>query len=385
MLNLISRNQPAINFAKTVRNVVTLKNEYAKVIMDRSKPITEELISSLIAQGIMSYAGRNPVPALDADGNLQRTDLDLLSFLVPLAARHAVVEIPEYKNRRQVVKMEGKRKIGSGNFGPITSLVSNRDVFSFSIKIHDKTIVVEDALGREKLGDFRNYLVVDCNGEIYNGWNKIVWNTSVAENAFLNNKRLWTGNSVQFKYFVHPNRWQSVFGAPHLLKKMLLARITDEARFYRAEIKRLHALGIYSTSAEFNGKCKTVRETICRGATKKIAVPTMEMLLTLPKFIGSYEALPNNVDGLIEAYRRQRILTYTWKPAVQFVVRANEAAFFRFGLNADGKGKIAHWLKSRRWILAKKSPRSALYQTMKLSDKISILYRLKTKTEHVSV
>jgi hypothetical protein len=381
MFNLSSRNQPAINFAKTVRNVVTMKNEYASVIMDRSKPITEELVSSLIAQGIISYAGRNPVPALDADGNLKTTDLDLLSFLVPLAARHAVIEIPEYKNRRQVIKTEGERKIGTNNFGPITSLVSNQKVFSFCIKIHDKTIAVKDDVGAEKLGAYRNYLVVDCNGEIYNGWNKIVWNPSSKENAFLAEKRLWTGNSVQFKYFVHPNRWQSVFGAPHLLKKMLLARITDEARFYRAEIKRLHALGIYTSG----GFSKPIRETIMRGATRKIEVQTMEMLLTLPKFIGAYQSMENSVAGLLEAYRRQRILTYTWKPAIQFVVRANEAAYFRFGLKANGQGKIARWLKSRRWVEAKKSPRSALYQTMKLSDNMSILYRLKTKTEHVSV
>ena len=67
-----------------------------------------------------------------------------------------------------------------------------------------------------------------------------------------------------------------------------------------------------------------------------------------------------------------------------FVVRANEAAFFKFGLKADGVGQIASWLKKFSWALGKKSPRSALYQTLKFNDQVSLLYRLKTKTERVS-
>lgn len=380
MATLNLRNQPTIHFAKTVRDVVSLKNEYAQVIMDRSKSITHELVSALVAQGVMSYSGRNPKPALDADGNFQTTDLDLLSFLVPLAARNAVVEIPSYKNRRQTVKNGDERKIGTNQFGSITSLVSNKSVFSFSVKIHDKTIAVKDDNGDEELGAYRNYMVVDCDGRLYDGWDRIVLNPNAKENSFLTEKSLWTGNTVYFKHFVHPNRWQSVFGAPHLLKKMLLARIDDEARFYRAEIKRLHALGIFAGS----GMPKPERVKTVRGETRKIEVSTMEMLLTLPKFTGEYEAASNTVEGLLAAYRRQHLLTYKWKPLVQFVVRANEAAFFKFGLDANGVGKIARWLAKFTWQLAKKSPRSALYQTMKFNDKVSLLYRLKTKTERVS-
>lgn len=379
MANLSFRNQPAIHFAKTVRDVVSLKNEYAQIIMDRSRPITEGFVSALIAQGVMSYSGRNPRPALDLDGNFQTTDLDLLSFLVPLAARNAVIEIPEYANRRQTVRHGDERKVGTNQFGPITSLVSNRQVFSFSIKIHDKTIVTKDDIGDEEIGGYRNYMVVDCNGEIYNGWNKIVLNPNAKENAFLTKKNLLTGNTVYFKHFVHPNRWKSVFGAPHLLKKMLLARIDDEARFYRREIKRLHGLGIYATS----GFAKKERVVTVRGATKKIAVQTMEMLLTLPKFSGEYKAVPNTAAGLFMAYRRARLLTYTLKLAVQFIVRANEAAFFKFGLNEKGLGRIASWLRKCKWVEGKKSPRSALYQVMKFNDNVSLLYRLKTKTERV--
>lgn len=381
MVKLSYRNQPAIGFAKTVKEVVSLQNEYAKIIMDRSQPITEELIGALIAQGVLSYEKRNPAPALDQDGNLQVTDLDLLSFLVPLSWRRAVIEIPEYRNHRQTVKRSNERKIGDSSFGPLVNLVSNQRSFAFSVKIHDKSIAVDDGSESEDLGAYRNYMVVDGNGRLYDGWDKIVWKPTAEENSFLKEKGLFTGNSVHFKHFVHPNRWKSVFGAPHLLKKMLLARLTDEAKFYRKEIKRLHGLGIYCLS----GLGKKPKVKTFRGPTEKRMIETMEMQLGLPKFTGEYQPVEDTQKGLLDAYARQRILTYRWKPAVQFVVRANEAAFFLYGLKEDGKGRVASWLKKCRWVEGKKSPRSKLYQIMKLGDEVSLLYRIKTITEHVAV
>ncbi len=380
MAKLSYRNQPVIHFAKTVKDVVSLKNEYAKIIMDRNAPITEELVGALIAQGVLGYEKRNPAPAFDLDGNLQVTDLDLLSFLVPLAQRRTVIEIPEYRNNRQVVRKSDERKIGDRSFGPLVNLVSNQRSFSFSVKIHDQTIAVTDG-DEERLGAYRNYMVVDGSGRLYDGWDKIVWKPTTEEDSFLKEKSLFTGNSVHFKYFVHPNRWKSVFGAPHLLKKMLLARLTDEAKFYRKEIKRLNALGIFCSSGEY----KPPRAKILRGPTEKKSIKTMEMQLSMPKFIGEYAPVPETKEGLLEAYRKQRIMTYHWKPIVQFVVRANEAAFFLFGQKDDGEGRIASWLRKCSWVEGKKSKRSAIYKIMKLGDKMSLLYRIKTITERVAV
>jgi hypothetical protein len=383
MIGLKFRGRPAIKIAKTVRDIAHFNNEYANTIMDRSQVIDEEFIGAIIAQGIMSYAGREPQPALDEDGNFQCTDLDLLSFLSPIAARGAVIEIPRYRNRRQIVKREGERKIGTNQFGPITSLVSNKEVFSFSVKIHDKTIVVKDSeTGREEIGAFRNYMLVDCDGHWYDGWNKIVWDPSAEENAFLNDHRLWTGNTVYFQYYVHPNRWQSVFGAPHLLKKMLITRLEDEASYYRKEIDRLLEAGIHFPGTG-NGP-KASHPVIETGETMPIKVQTMDMILSVPEFTGSYPAVPNTPEGLAMAYRRQKLLTYTLKPAVQFVVRANEAAYLRYGFESDGKGRIAHWLSNREWKPFKKTPRSSEYQSLVLSNDMALMYRVKMKTEQVS-
>ncbi len=382
MIELKINERPVINFAKSVYNVAHLEDEYATQIMDRSQTIDKEIVGALINQGIMSYSGRNPQPALDKDGNFRTTDLDLLSFLSPLAVRGAVIEIPKYRNRRKIIKKEGERKIGTNQFGPITSLVSNKDVFSFSVKIHDKTIVVKDGeTGKESMGEFRNYMIVDCDGHLYDGWNQITWDPNAEENAFLSEKNLWTGNSIFFEYFVHPNRWQSVYGAPHLLKKMLISRLNDEAKFYRSEMKRLNEAGFELPE----GEKKKFRKIIASGESKKIQVETMEMKLMIPEFLGNYENVETSQKGLVEAYRRQKLLTYTFKPALQFVVRANEAAFLKFGFRSNGQEKIAHWMKNCKWKSWRKTTRSAIYNKLVLSSSVALLYRKKTKTEHISV
>jgi len=224
-------------------------------------------------------------------------------------------------------------------------------------------------------------MIVDCDGHWYNGWDRIVWKPDAEENAFLTESNLWTGNSVYFQHYVHPSRWQSVFGAPHLLKKMLIERINDEAGFYRKEVDRLIVAGVKFPSS--GGKKKT-RPATSSGATSKIQVQTMEMAVSIPNFSGEYEAVPATQEGLVQAYKRQKLLTYTYKPAVQFVVRANEAAYLHFGLNGDEPGKIAHWMKGRKWEPWKKTPRSALFNRMVLSNDMALLYRTKSKTEHVS-
>lgn len=380
MFGLSWKGLPEINFAKTVREVTNLTNPYAEAIMDRSRPLNKKLVGAIIAQGIMSYEGRNPKPALDADGTFRTTDLDLLSFLAPLADRGAVVEIPTYRNRRQVIRRSGERKIGSNRFGRLVGLTSNKEAFSFSVKMLDQTVVSSTADGSEKIGAYRNFMVVDPSARLYDGWNKIVWNPTAEENSFLKENRLLTGNTVYFKYFVHPNRWQSVFGAPYLLKKMLIARIDDEAGFYRREVGRLLAAGIRFPSGE-----KEVTKPIkSAGKTKTISIKTMEMTLTLPDFTGNYASVPLTVDGLIQAYRRQKLLTYTWKPFIQFVVRADEAAFMLYGLDENDRGKVANWIRGGKWTPWRKTPRCALCNRLVLGRGVALVYRTKIKTERVA-
>jgi len=327
-MNTVKSERQSISLAKTVASVVNLSNPYAKSIMNRDAIIDKEFVNAIINQSVFSWEGRSPKSALDKNGNFQTTDLDLLSFMIPLVARGGVIEIPKYTNRRKTVKKSNERRIGTSRFGKTTGLISNKDVFSFSVRLFDQSVIVKDTeTETESTGAHRNLLIVDCDGHWYDGWDKIVWDPTKKENAFLNDNDLWTGNTVCFKHYVHPNRRQSIFGAPYLLLKMLSARLTDEAKFYRQEVKRLQKLGIKFPKGEKSPFVPVTYES----STEPINVATMEMILDMPEFSGEYSAVSNDVFGLVEAYRKQKYLTYTLKPLVQFVLRADEAAYFLYG------------------------------------------------------
>lgn len=371
--------RPPILLAKSVQAVANLTNPYAKAISDRGIQIDSEFVESIVGQSIFGWECRNPTPALAADGNFKGTDLDLLSFLVPIVARGAVIEIPKYTNRRKIVRKENERKIGTNNFGNTTGLTSNKDVSSFSIRIFDRTIaVMNQETGKETMGAHRNYMLVDCDGHWYDGWNSIVWNPDAKENAFLSEKGLWSGNTVSFTNYVHPNRKQAVYGAPYLLLKMLSERLTEEGAFYRAEMKRLEAIGFTMPAGE---KAEYVGSS-SEGATEKIQVETMEMVLDMPAFTGAYTPVENTEAGLILAYRRQKELTYSLKPLVQFVIRADEVAFYRYG---EKEQFVASWMKGRSWVSGFRTPKGRIdWNLMVLSNSMALRYRIKSISQEVS-
>ena len=368
--------RPPVNFAESVKEVVALTHPYAASIMDRRQAVTEELVDAILGQSLFSWEGRNPRPALDQYGYFQCTDLDLLSFIAPFADRRAVIEISRYRNRRKVVVKSTERKVGTTQFGMVTGLISNKDVHSFSVRIFDGSIIVKDPITeKESIGAHRNYMLVDCDGFWYRDWDKIVWDPTRAENEFLTRHDLWTGNVVYFKNYVHPNRWQSVFGAPYFLKKMLVRRLDDEAQFYRQEMKRLEEAGFTLPA----GVKKPYVPVEYEGATRSIKVDSLEVVLDLPEFSGSYQPARSAQEGLVDAYLRQKHLTYTVKPAVKFIVRANEAAYYRYG-----EGRVAHWMGSRSWKSWKVPKGRTEWNQMVLSPDCALRFRVKSVTEQVS-
>src|SRR3989338_489739 len=371
MYGLKFRGRPPIRFAESVQDVVHFKNPYTQAIADRSVPMTEEFVDAVIAQSIFGWEGRHPAPVLDEDGNFQGTDLDLLSFLVPIAERGAVIELPSYRSRRVSVAKANERHIGEGNrFGAVTGLTSNQDVFSFSIRIWDNTVVVRDPeTERESVGAFRNFMLVDVTGKWHDGWDRIVWDPIAKENDFLTKNGLWTGNTVYFKNAVHPNRWQSVFGAPYLLLKMLIERLREEGSFYRQEVTRLEALGLELPE----GEIKESGPTVSSVGQQKIKVETLEALLDMPVFKGTYQPMPNTQEGLVQAYRYQKKLTWTLKPKAQLVVRADELAYFLYG-----KDQVASWMSGRSWKTFTPPRGRTVWNQMVLSNDMA--YRLRRKT-----
>lgn len=376
MLGLKFIGRPPIKIADSIREIVRGVNEYSRVILDRTQLVTEEFISAILGQSVMSWEGRHPAPALDENGNFQGTDLDLLSFMVPLADRGAVIEIPRYEIRRQKVVRASERKIGQNQFGQVTGLISNKRVYSFSVRIWDQTIAVTGEDERERLGADRNYMLVDITGTWYEGWDKIVFKPLAKENDFIRDFRLAVDNTVYFKYYVHPNRWQSVFSSQHLLKKMLIARMEDEAAFCGTEMERLENMGFQLPA----GTKKPYEKPETTGETAPITVQTMDFEVDMPPFRGNYRPYADGVSGLTEAYHRRRVLLFVLRPMVQFCTRANEAAYFKFG-----NGRVAGWLEGRTWKSGIRLPKGRTeWNQMVLGPDYAFRYRLKEITERVA-
>lgn len=365
-----------ISIAKSVRSVANLTNEYAYAIMDRSVILDEDFVNEVLNCSIFGWEGRSPRPALDRNGNFKGTDLDMLSFLVPVVKRGAVIEIPRYENRRRKVSKVNERKVGDIRFGNATGLISNKDVFSFSVRIFDRAIVKKNFTdGSEIVGADRNYMIVNCNGHLYNGMNRIVFDLSAKENAFLLENGLLTEDAVYFKNCVHPNRRQSIYGAPYLLLKMLSLRLADEARFYRKEVERLEALGIVLPENEKTHSAPILYE----GDSKIIRVESLEAELVLPGFKGRYKKVSNTQAGLVKAHQRQKHLACTLRPMAQFVVRADELAFYHFGYST---GFIAHWMAGSSWHSVFDG--NEKWNEMILSNDVALRYRIRSVLQEVS-
>lgn len=383
MRGLKFRGRPPLNIAESVKGVISLDNPYAAAIMNRSAVIDQGFVDAILAQSVFGWEGRNPTPALDKDGNFQVPNLDLLSFLYPLAERGAVIEFPHYKSHRTSIIRANERRIGTpSRFGPLTAMTSNQKFFSFSVRMIDNTVIITDpATGREKTGAFRNFMVVAPDGQWHPGWEKIVFNPSAEENKFLTEKGLWTGNTVYFKNAVHPNRWQSVFGAPYLLLKMLIERLSDEAKHYSDIVKELKAQGATLPEGEI---AEYVVSEPSGVQQEKVKVEGLEAILDLPDLVGTYPSPAG--DGadinvaLLAAHRRVKAIRYTLKPAAQVVVRADELAYY-----LHGNGRVAPWLSGRKFRDFTPPKGRTQWQQMVLSNDVGYRYRLREVTDTVAV
>lgn len=343
--------------------------------MDRTIPLTLELVDAALRQSVFGWKGRTPKLLLDAKGDVIGSDFDLLSFFVPLAERRAVIEIPEYQIRRPAHIRADERKVGSNQFGKIKGLTSNKDVFSFCVLINDQTIATEHD-GEEELGAPRNYMLVDMTGD-WGRWSEVRWSPTAEENRFLRERKLWQGDAITFEHDVHPNRWQSFFGAPYLLLKLLLRRIEDETSYYRSEVQRLADLGIVLAK-----ETRSHPEAV--GNTRTESIATMEAVLDVPKFSGSPADYPlpqdDTLERAAEADRKARLLAFKWRPRVQFVTRADECAFFRYG-----NGRVARWAKGLALESKVRLPRGRIdWERLTLSPFMALRWRHYLKTEQVA-
>lgn len=329
--------------AQSIRSIVELENPLVQQLLSRDAPLTEQMFNSIMRLSVFSWARRNPQPAVDKDGNfIRHTDLDLLTWLMGMARRGAVIQIPEYKNFRPSQSNPLERHLTESRFGPIVSLGSSEKGHSFSIKIFDHSLKVIDAYGRESMGGYRSYMVVDPSGQLYDGWKSITWDPNPAEREFLQDKSLLYGNTVVFSTAVHPNRWQSVFGSGFLLLKVLLKRVKDEKKFYADEVERLLAMGIRFPISQggLSGKTNNGRqpESPKLGNSASVMFTHLQMVLEMPDLDGVYRPVPDTPEGLVYAERRASAMRRMHTDA-QFIAEADVLAYKQYG-----RGRIPHWM-----------------------------------------
>ncbi len=359
--------KPAIvEYPDALVAVASGADRLSAAILDRAKPLTRDIVDAVLKRSVFTWQGRTPQPGYDQDGNLHAGDLDFASFFVELALRRAVIEIHDYQNRRPLVIRANMHKHGNISFGEIKRLVSHKEALSFSIHIRDQSVGIERD-GTEVLGYPTNFMVVDIDGTWYEGCKTIHFRPNAPENEFLKQFGLMSDDSITFRFFVHPNRWQALFGAPYLLMHLLVQRIDDEAGYYRKELKRLKNLGIEPDKEPSD-------EYEEAGEKRRVRIRSFETALEGVELKGSIDdyALPgkDNKTRAQAAYDRQRQLTYSWKPLAQFVRRADELAFFQFGLAKDMRPAWASNLP-----IAPKTSRGQTWMHMPLPSGLILAYR----------
>jgi hypothetical protein len=367
--------QPKI-VAKSLKTI--LEDPGVQCILDRSCNLSDELINEV--QGWWGYDlfNRKPSPAYDEYGVFSGTDLDLACFLYSLSGRGAVINIPTYKSHTQTKLREDQMVTSKANrHGEVLGVGANKIFFSFNVTIMDQNVV-----GEEKVGDFRTFSLTDKLGDWYDGWQRIEFVPTLKENRFITENKLWTGSKIIFKNFIHPNRWTSMFGRHYVITKMLIDRLEDECKFIQAEIKRIQAAGIEFPEGE--GPIKYSYD-YGKGVQKKF--PAFETMIFIPdtEIKEDYDFYPTDQEGLVNAYNRRKRLLYGVIPSLRFMTRASEFAHYKH------PDRFPAWMRGTKWeedftIPGKriKWQRLKLFQPKVGTQSISILKRSFEKSATVS-
>ncbi len=322
--------------AKTIRDLKIHPLNF--LIMDKSENInsTIETVKSFWNYDLMS---RKPGPAYTEDGIFIGTNLDLACFLYSLLGRNAVINIPEYKTFRQTKFKEGQMLTSKDNrHGVLLGVTSNKNNFTFSVKIKDMNIMAS-----EDVGDYRNFALTDFSGKWYDGWKTIQFLPSSKENKFITENKLWSGSSIIFKNFVHPNRWTSFFGQYYFITKLLIQRLVDERKHLNSIKKKMIEKGIEypkKSGIKFTPK-SYIKESVDKG--KQIKVDSFHVEIDFPE--------KENSKFIEYTFDSKNLLKVTklWRKygkdisQLQFMTRATELAHY------NTPNRFPHWLKNVKW------------------------------------
>lgn len=368
-----------------------MSNPLMKKIQDRGSDISE-IVKEITKNWEYDLDNRKPSPALSEDGIFKGTDLDLCTFMMSLASRKAVINLPIYNSRRpSIYDSNSTRVISKENrHGKLTGMVANSSLFSFSARILDNNVVVTNEDGSEECGEFRNFMITDFDGSWYSGWESFEWSPSSKENEFLNNNKLWTENTVVFKNFVAPQRWISLYGQHYFILKAAIQRITEECQFLEAQKKSMLHSGINwpASSDSRPQEGSFTRKEDAESTESKIEVIAYLFDVDVPDRTGEYFSPSYSVDNLVKCYETRKYLTYTVKPQLQFIARCIELAWVN-QMNKEGTPNFfPAWIQNCKWEERKEKrtvwTRLILGQESVGELGFAIKYRTKKQIESVS-
>ena len=279
---------------------------------------------------------RKPSPAYDEYGVFKGTDLDLACFMYALAGRGAIINIPRYKAATKATIREDQQLKSKWNRnGEVMSVLGNQDFFKFSIRIIDQNVVGED-----KVGDFRTFSLTDYNGDWYPGWDKIEFVPTLKENRFITENKLWSGNRIVFRNFIHPNRWTSFFGYYYVVSKLMIDRLTEEIKYLNSKVKEMQNAGIEFPEGE--GPAPFVKREY--GDSKSVKFESFQAQIFVPELglKGEFPDIKHSVENLVETYNKAKRLRKS-KEALMFMTRATEYAHYK---NPD---RMPAWIKNTKW------------------------------------
>lgn len=396
-----------MEIAKTLRKI--LENTVVEASLDRTRPI-DDLVRKTEEAWAADLTARRPAPAyreaLDGEPIYRGTDLDLFTVMNALAQREAVINIPNYENMRATKVRSDQRVISKRNrHGQVYGVTSNADVHSFSAKMKDYNVIQMLPGGREEVGAFRNFTLVDPTGNMYGGWHIIEFNATPEEEKFFRERKLeMMPNYIEINNFVHPNLAMAFFGSRYMATKALASRVADEAKFYRTLASDLRNEGVRLGGI----RPAKVRTYDVDEDLMKVKVKSLEAKLVLPEANGEYPVfgvdangkakqycgVPNNPvarQGILRfAEKRANELSYSLGPKVNAPARAVELAFyqngFMNGLRYDGNEKDPAWGIPDWTREYKINDRSKIeWNALEIAPKAALLYRIKDTTVTVKV
>jgi len=374
--------------AKTLQNI--LSQPVVTSLLSRSTPI-DPVVSEVLDWWTLDLYSLHPGPAVNDYGEFKGTDLPAADFLFALASRKAVVALPYYASLRAKRVKEGERHIGGKRFGQLIGLYANMEVFSAGIRMKDMSVITKDAEDNESVGAPRSFTLLDVAGKWHDGWRSIEFDPSAKENDFLTKNKLWTGNSVVVKNWVHPNRWISLYGQYYIMTKMLIARLEEEAKFYSEQLKALEALGIPWPTGTGAPEWP---ETISAGESESIKVTALQVVVDTPSLTGAFPkvlALPADKKAAAE---RKNLIREKWLPKLRFAVRSVELAFFKHGfvdytVTKENAEKLPAWVSADSWERDYKTGPKTRTKWNRLaiidsdSEPLAVRYRVWEKSESV--